>query len=571
MHAARSPLGWILSGLFVLRVVGIGWGLPASDGWDNDGVAPRDFLAGLVETVTPGHYFTYPPAHLGLLALVTSPVTAVALAHAPSLARQDVVSEILKVPYMTAIAVVARLVSLGMSLGIAWSVAKLGEELGTPRAGWFAAAFVGVSVPLTYYAHTTNLDVPYLFWGCLALLALVRAITRSQPRLLRRWAIFAAIAVTSKDQAYALFLVSTPLALALWAALLARDPARRLTVRALGREVAVAVGLGALLVAAIDGVLYNPTGFGARLRFLVGPASQSYAQYTNDWLGRWDVVRDLATGLDRFYPWGLSAFALVGLASMLEEGRRDRVKLVAGLLPLFVALSFLTTFNCIARRTDERFALPEATMLAIYGGIGIDAVAFRVRGTPARLLGKALAVSCLALGLFGAADVDANLLGDPRYAAEAWLREHVGPEDTVETYGLNVYMPRFPKNCRRVLRVGPEEADHRNPMPGVTEITDAYDNARARGAKFIVVSEGWVWRYLIRPEDFPIHGHMLPTTQRRTAEDPQASSYFRSLVESNYAPYHLVYASSFESHLWPRVDIHASTGRAIWIYARDGH
>src|SRR5215468_3665759 len=73
-----SPLAWILAALLVLRIVGIGWGLPASDGWDNDGIAPRDFLAGLVETVLPGHYYTYPPVHLALLACVTAPVTLVA-------------------------------------------------------------------------------------------------------------------------------------------------------------------------------------------------------------------------------------------------------------------------------------------------------------------------------------------------------------------------------------------------------------------------------------------------------------------------------------------------------------
>ncbi len=576
---ARSPLAWIIAGLFVLRVVGIAWGLPASDGWDNDGVAPRDFLAGLVETLTPGRYFTYPPAHLALLAALTAPITAVALAHAPSLAPADVVTEMLKVPYMTAIAVVARLVSLGMSLGIAWSVAKIAEELRGVRAGWCAAAFVGVNVPLTYYAHTTNLDVPYLFWGSLAVLVLVRAIARDEPPLLRRWAVFAAIAVTSKDQAYGLFLLAAPLAFALWAAVRARDaseasrrtsPAAPASRVSLARDAAVSVGIGALIVVAADGVLYNPSGFLARVRFLLGPASQSYAQYTDDWLGRWDVVRDLALQTDRFYPWALAVFAVLGLALTVRETREDGRKLVAGLLPLFVALSFLATFNCVARRTDERFALAQTTMLAVYGGIGLDAIVFRLRPAPVRWLGRLVAAACLAAGLFFAADVDANLLSDPRYAAEGWLRQHVRPEDTVETYGLNVYMPRFPRTCR-VVRVGPQARDHRNPMPGVEEVVDDYDGARARGAKYIVVSEGWAWRYLIDARAFPAggtRGRMLPETQRQTAEDSRASRYFRELVASRYAPYRLVYRSAFESKIWPRVDLHASTGRDIWIYER---
>ena len=563
---ARSPLGRVLAATLVLRVVGILWGLPASDGWDNDGIAPRDFLAGLVETITPGHYFTYPPAHLAILAALTAPITAVALVRAHSLAPADVVTEILAVPYMTAIAVVARLVSVAMSLGVSWNMAKTAEELRGPRAAWCVAAILGVNAPLTYYAHTTNLDVPYLFWGSLALLWLVRAVARGEPKLLRRWAVFAAIAVATKDQAYALFLLAVPLAVVAWALLLfSQDGAVR--ARLLVRETAIAAGLCLALVVVLDGVLFNPTGFVARVRFLLGPASQDYAQYTSDWLGRGFVVRDLLSRLDHFVPWVLSAFALVGLPLALRGREAGRV--LAGALPLLVGVSFLVTFNCVARRTDERFGMPEATMLALYSGIGVDAVVSSLRPPALRWVARVSAAASLAWGLFLAAAVDVNLLYDPRYAAEDWLREHVRPGDTVETYGLNVYMPRFPHGLR-VVRVGPAAEDHRNPMPGVEEVVDAYDTARARGARYIVVSEGWVWRYLLVSRDFPTDGRVLAPTQRRKADDARATTYFRELLESRYSPYRFVYASGFDSKVWPRVDLHASTGRSIWIYERSG-
>jgi len=64
LHAQRrSPLAWILLAICVVHVAGIGWGLPASDGWDNDGFAPRGFLQCLANTFTSGHYDTYPPVH----------------------------------------------------------------------------------------------------------------------------------------------------------------------------------------------------------------------------------------------------------------------------------------------------------------------------------------------------------------------------------------------------------------------------------------------------------------------------------------------------------------------------
>src|SRR5262245_2910521 len=104
----------------LLHGVGLFWGLPASDGWDNDGIAPRDILPGLASTFTPGDFYTYPPVHLALLAVLTLPVTVVAIVRAPGpLSVASVVKEILAPGYMTAFAATARVVSLVMSLGLA--------------------------------------------------------------------------------------------------------------------------------------------------------------------------------------------------------------------------------------------------------------------------------------------------------------------------------------------------------------------------------------------------------------------------------------------------------------------
>ncbi|HEX3343390.1 MAG TPA: glycosyltransferase family 39 protein [Polyangiaceae bacterium] len=563
-EAWRSPLSWVLAAVFVLHVVGIGWGLPASDGWDNDGVAPRDFLAGLVETFTPGRFYTYPPVHLVLLALVTAPVTLVALARAPSLAPPDVVHEILHVPYMTTIAYEARLVTLAMSLGVVWAVAKMAEELRGARAGWCAAAFVGVNASFTYYGHTTNLDVPYLFWGCLAMLALLRAVVRHEPERLRRWGLYAALAVGTKDQAYALFLLSVPAVLGLW---LAVDPWARASARRVVREAALGVAVVAGVLLVVDGALYNPGGFRARVRFLLGPASQAYAHYTNDWAGRGEVVRDLLRSFDHYYPAAFGVLVVVGVALLVRADRREPSRLAGGLLPLLGMVSFTVAFNCVARRTEHRFGLPQAVLAAVYGGVAVEAFVFRARAPVARWLGRLSVAGAFAVALFAAADVDANLLLDPRYEAEAWLREHVRPGDTIETYGLNVYMPRFPEGAR-VVRVGPGPEDHRNPMPGVEEELAPYGDASARGPRYIVVSEGWAWRYLLDPEEGLPQGHQLPPTQRETESDAASSAYFRALTRGTYGSYRLVFGTAWRSRVWPAVEIHGSTSREIWIYAQ---
>ena len=136
----RSPLLWILAAAAGLRLAGLFWGLPASDGWDNDGFAPRNFLTALALTWKPGSYFTYPPLHALLLAVPSLPVAGWALAHAPSLSQHDVIAAITQPAYATYFSVVARLVSLAMSLGIIyylsgrWRRAQMAEPVGPTEA-----------------------------------------------------------------------------------------------------------------------------------------------------------------------------------------------------------------------------------------------------------------------------------------------------------------------------------------------------------------------------------------------------------------------------------------------------
>ncbi|HEY6463413.1 MAG TPA: glycosyltransferase family 39 protein, partial [Polyangiaceae bacterium] len=461
----------------------------------------------------------------------------------PSLARADVVGEFLHVPYMTGIAIVARLVTAAMSLGVVWAIAKMAEEVRGRRAGWFAAAFVGVNVPFTYYAHTTNLDVPYLFWSCLALLALARAIVRHEPRRFRTWGVLAALAIGTKDQAYALFLLGAPAALLAWVAL---DPWARRNARRVALESTVALGLGAGVLAVVDGVVFNPTGFLARVRFLLGPASQSYAVFTADWAGRWQVVRDLVARFNLFYPLAFAALVLVGLVVIARGGRREGAHLAAALVPLLAAISYTVAFNCMARRADQRFELPQMVLLGVYGGIGIDALVFGAARPPVRWLLRLLVAAAFAVAVFAAVDVDANLLLDPRYDAESWLKAHAAPGDLVETYGQNVYMPRFPRDLR-VERVGPAESDHRNPMPGVEEVRAPFGEVDARAPRFIVVSQGWVWRYLIDPDEAQDPGRMLAPTQRETSSDAAATAYFHALVDGRNPSYALAHVARWTS------------------------
>jgi hypothetical protein len=489
-------------------------------------------------------------------------VTLVGLVKAASFAPADVVHEMIKVPYMTAIALVARAVSLLMAAGAIDRISKMTEEVRGERAGLFALAVGAVCAPLTYYARTTNLDVPYMFFATEAMLALVRAVARHELVRLRRFAIFAVLAMGTKDQAYALFLGAVPAAIVLFFALDRWAREHR-------RDVAIAgvkyLALSVALILVVDAVVFNPRGFAARVHFLVGSASQDYVHYTNDWIGRFRVLSDIADRSTRYYPLPLIAIAVIGGAMAVLRLKKPELR-VAALVPLLCALSYTAFFNCVARRTDHRFVLPQMMLLAAYGGMGLDLLT-----TQANVIRRRLAwivtLGVFAVAGFACASVTATLLLDPRYDAEAWLREHVRPGDLVETHGLNVYLPRFPSDAR-VIRVGPEPTNKRNPMPGIEEVKDAFGNAEARGPRFIVVSEGWVWRYLLNPSEKLESGRVLPPTQIRTGSELDGSHFFQGLVGGQRG-FHLVHASKWDSKIFPRLDFHASTSREIWIYERN--
>ena len=558
-----SPLAWVLIAAFVLHVIGIGWGMPASDAWEDDGIAPRDFLVGTYETYLPGHFFTYPPVHLLGLSLLTAPAWGVALARAPSFAPSDVIATMIQVPTMTILTVMARLVSEVMAIGIIYFLAKLADEIWGKRASLLVALVIAVNAPLTYYAHTSNLDVPYLFWSCFALLETVRAIVRREPRRFRRVMLLGALAVGTKDQAYAIFLLGFPAAIATWFALDGEARARR---GEIVRQLAIGLAIAGVLFLLVSGAITNPSGFRARIHFLLGPASQDHAYYAATWGGRYEIVKGLALGFDRFYPWPFAAAALVGLGLHVRGvgGTRDGAgRLVAGLVPLFGALSFIICFNLTARRTEHRFAMPEMLLVAVYAGLAFDRLIERWQSLALRRASLALVGALLAWGLFVCADVDAMLLLDPRYDVEAWLAANVRDGDLIEVYGANAYLPRFPANAR-ITRVDLSPLSTRNPLPNVVEVQSQFADIEARKPRFIIVTNAWVWRWFMTA---PPPGHVLAPLQAERERDQASRAYFHGLAEGTIG-YRLGHLSTLSSTVWPRYAIHSSTAEDIRIFER---
>jgi hypothetical protein len=257
----------------------------------------------------------------------------------------------------------------------------------------------------------------------------------------------------------------------------------------------------------------------------------------------------------------------IGLCAAVGSARRAGRGRIAALVPLTVALSFTIAFNMVARRVEDRFTLPQALALSVYGGLGLERVwaAFGLGGI-ARGAGRAAAAAMTALAVWGATRVDAMFFEEPRYDAEEWLRAHTGPTDVVEVHGLNVYLLRFWPGAR-VARVGPSPPARRNPMPGLIEVQAPLSLIEDRNPRFVVVNECYVWRYLARNLGGS-EGRIVPVTQREDAENADATAFFRGLFDHRW-PYGLVHESRVTSTVFPRVHLHASLGCPVFVFERD--
>lgn len=555
----RSPFFWILLFAALLRLPGLFWGLPASDGWDDDGIAPRNFLVGLAQTYTPGAHFTYPPLHMILLALLTLPGWLLAIFNAPSLHPHDVIAEIIHVPYMTFFAVVARLVSAVMSLATIYLVGRMAELIAGKRAGWFAAAACVINAAFTYYSQVSNLDGPYLFWSALSLLAWMRLIAKHDLKQVRYAALAAAAAVATKDQAYAIFILSIPAALAIWFVL---DDWPQQNAKPLLARLLLWSGLSLFLLLLVDGAVTNPTGFAARIAFLAGSASQDYTQYSADWSGHLRLLTDMAVYFTRYYPLPFAVLAGLGIGVCVRELHARAPMAVAGLLPLLVIISFTVAFNLTALRSEVRFLLPQAVFLAVYAGVAAD----RIFDWPQPLpkLAARLFLGCvLVLGIYGCGGILAAFVEDPRYDAERWLAMHSG--SPVETYGLNAYLPRFPAGAI-VTRLDVKPARLRNPLPGVRDVDEPFGMVVARHPDLIVVSEFWVRDYLRDAETDPTGGRAEQAVKLSQAGQREPRAYFRALYGGKL-PYRIAHRSQYTPQFWPAVEGYESIGQRVDIFA----
>ena len=212
--------------------------------------------------------------------------------------------------------------------------------------------------------------------------------------------------------------------------------------------------------------------------------------------------------------------------------------------------------------------MPEMLLLAVYTGVALDRLLEVAETKIVRRMVVVSIAGALGWGLFECTAIDANMLFDPRYGAEAWLAAHIRDDApvTVETYGANAYLPRFPKGAQ-VSRIDVSALTSRNPLPNVVEVQAQFADIEERKPHYIVVTEAWVWRYFIKGAE---PGRVVTPEQAERERDNASREYFWNLhTHQGGIHYRLVHESKFTSSLWSWREIHQSTAHDIRIFERE--
>jgi hypothetical protein len=434
----RQPRLWLAALLAValaLFATGIWWGMPHWVGWSGDEMHPTSWPQALSFQHYSGWHTRYPPLHFAVLQGLSLPLRL-----GLSAAGVPVPERIVWLTFF------ARGLSLLLALATLVVVYRVGREIYDRRSALLTAAVVMCGAPFVYYAKMGNLDIPYIFWFALSLLFYVRILKHHRLRDYVLFALMAAAAVCTKDQAYGLYgLAPLPI---LWS-LARREHRDRGVLGGLGRALIdrrfLAAAGAAAIGFAVFQMLWNWNRFALHVRLLLGPMSDNYQDYENSPEGHEALLTLFLRQIAFCMNPALALVGIAGVAWMLWRGFKrpagagDEPFLIGSLV--FLIVSYYATFLSLILFSYDRYILPIALLLAFPAGRLLGALA--APGGRLVALRRTAVAALFGYSLLYAASVDARLLADSRYDVEAYVREHAGNLRSAVAVGRRKHVPRF--------------------------------------------------------------------------------------------------------------------------------
>ena len=449
--------------LAVVHVWGISWGLPGMpNSWAPDEFSPLLIREAIQQKFSGGWQVLYPPGQIYVLAAALAPIEV--------LDGTGVIEFGSRPTYLVAFYVI-RLVSVIMAAGTAIVVFRIGSELFDARSGVFAALAIGLSVPFVFYAKLANVEVPYLFWLALSLLYFVRILARHERRDYVLFALTAAFAIGTKDQASPLYLLTPiPIAASQYALWKRRGEPAVWWRSLVNANTATVIAVGAVTLAVIHNLAFNAAGAVERLRIMTGPITTSLQEFPNTIAGHLGMLLLGVRHLQFSMGWPFFAAALAGIVLAMARRREDGRPLM---LLLLIAGYWIFLIVPLMYHYD-RYLLPVVLILSLFAGH-----ASAVFTRPGSLAGvrRTLAALALVFSTLYAASVDVLLASDGRYEAERWMRNHIPAGARVMAVGYDLYLPRF-DDLEVLLRPEPTVEDLIGARTDYLVTTSLFDEKR---------------------------------------------------------------------------------------------
>lgn len=333
---------------------------------------------------------------------------------------------------LTELILVGRALSALAFLLLVYATFRFARTILTPVESLLAAFAVAVCYPLVYYAHTLNVDVPYLCLGMFALGFAVRAANRASARDLVLAAVFAALSMATKDQAYGWFVLTIPWVLWRWTH--GEEGPRPFPTKA----ALSAFFVSALVYALALGWPFDVAGVRAHFQHITGAGSEAYQLYENSLRGQFDLAHEVYLHLRDSLGLPLLGFALLGLFRLWRQRRWASVLLVSTMV------SYHFTFLAPIRYCYQRFTLPIALVLFVAAAAGIG---WMFAHRQARFAALLIVVVLLGDRAQRAIEVSAMLEDDPQGRAASYLEATIPPGATVaaalELPLSNIELPAF--------------------------------------------------------------------------------------------------------------------------------
>jgi len=320
-----------------------------------------------------------------------------------------------------------RFVTLTLGIGTIVVVYLCGRELYGSRGAVFAALTTALMAPFVYHGKLTNLDVPYLFWFAVSLLAYIRILERHARRDYLLFAASASLAVCTKDQAYGLY-VLTPLAI-----LVARWRRSRIAGRSVpdvfDRTILLTAAVAAGVFLLAGNLAFNFDGFVAHVKEILGPVSSAYQMFPGSPAGQlrmaWLAIQELR------YMFGWPLAVIVAIAVVRGVAGPSRSPSLRWLL--VPAVSYYATLIAVVLYFFDRFLMPIGLVLSLFGGYWLEG--FVAPAVPARRARMALVSAAFAYSVIYVVQVNYALTNDSRYAVTRWMQTHVGRDEVVAARG----------------------------------------------------------------------------------------------------------------------------------------